>query len=133
MFGKIARSLGVVALAAAPFSMLGTQSASATGGCAVDNASTSFTLDVHVEVPPVPPAVTVSFTSFSCSYVSGGGTANWHCQLAGGRCQVFVNGLERARCITYALSNCGGSFTTNAGDVVELQVAGGHGEVADAV
>ena len=133
MFGKLARSFGVVALAAAPFMMLGTPSASATGGCAVDNASTSTHLQVTVEIPPIPPAITISWSSYSCSYVTGGGTVNYSCTLAAGRCQVLETGVTRGNCITEGLTTCHGSFQATAGDTITLEVIGGSGQVADAV
>jgi hypothetical protein len=125
---KIARSLGVVALAAAPFLALATP-AHAAAGCSVDNASTTTILKIEIQVPPG--TVTHDWTSESCSYVSNGGQVNLSCNLIAGRCQAFKNGVEVARC-TAANSICSNSVVAAPGDTMTLVVDGGSGSLQDA-
>lgn len=128
MSSNIARLLGAAAIAGAP--MLGLMTpAHAAAGCSVDNASTSFVLQVHVEVPP--PAATYDFTNESCSYVTNGGSINASCNLKAGRCLVYDNGTEIWRC-TAANSICSNTLHAAPGDVIKLVVDGGSGSVTDA-
>jgi hypothetical protein len=128
---KIARTLAALAVAGAPFIIATAPSASAANGCTVNNASTTGTTQVHVSAPP--PSVTWHSTSTSCSYVSEGGTADFGCTLAGGRCEVYQNDVLIASCIVYANTSCGGTIPTTAGDVMRLEVYGGSGFVRDNV
>jgi hypothetical protein len=127
---KIARTLGVLAVATAPFLMFSAAPASATGGCSVNNAATSTEGSFYADSDG-----NVSFTSssLSCTYVSGGGQVNLTCTLAGGICQAKVGALIGGSCIAYANTTCTAHFTTNPGDTVTLTVYGGSGSVVDAV
>jgi hypothetical protein len=126
---KIARSLGVVALAAAPFLALATP-AHAAAGCSVDNTSTHTLLTIEINIPAG--TATHDWTSESCSYVSNGGQVNLTCSLIAGRCQAFKNGVEVARC-TAANSVCTNSVVAAPGDTMTLVVDGGSGTLQDAV
>jgi hypothetical protein len=128
---KIARTLGVLAVATAPFLMFTAAPASAAGGCSVNNASTSTTIDIHVEAPP--PVITIDSSSLSCSYVSEGGQVNLTCTLAGGICQAKIGAVIGGSCIAYANTTCNAHFTANPGDTITLTVYGGSGSVSDAV
>jgi hypothetical protein len=126
---KIVRLLGVLALVTAPL-LTGPTTANATGGCAVDNTSTSPTLEVHVTVPPL--AVSIEPSSLSCTYVSGGGDVNWSCTLVAGACQVSANGVERGNCVTKQ-ATCGAVFAVDPGATIKVEVYGGSGSASDAV
>jgi hypothetical protein len=131
---KIARALGTVVMAAAPFIMLTAPAATATGGCAVDNTSGSSTTTVTVSYPPL--SIVFSSTSRNCSYVSGGGTVNWSCTLTAGECELTQSGNTSGTvgtCITAAGGTCRGHFEVAPGATVTLTVTGGRGVVADAV
>jgi hypothetical protein len=128
---KIARTLGVLAVATAPFLMFSAAPASATGGCAVNNASTSTSGSWSISLPDG--TVSVQSSSLSCSYVSGGGLVHLSCTLAGGVCQAKVGSAIGGTCIGYANTTCAATFNTVAGDTVTLTVYGGSGSVADAV
>ena len=127
MTSKIARLLGAAALVAAP--MLASSSAHAAAGCSVDNASTNFQIEVHIEIPPG--SATHHFTSEECSYVSNGGNVNIKCTITAGRCITTVNGVEAWRCTTVN-SICTNTIAVNPGDTVSLTVDGGSGSVTDA-
>lgn len=125
---KIVRLLGVVALASAP--LLTGPAAHATGGCSVDNTSTSPRIEVHVTAPP--PVVTIDASSVSCTYVSGGGDVSWTCTLVAGTCQISTGGVERGNCVTKQ-ATCGGVFAVEPGTVVKVEVYGGSASASDAV
>jgi hypothetical protein len=128
VFGKIARSLAVVAIAGAPFVM--STPAHAAGGCTVDNTSTSTNVHVTIEIPPVPPAISVSWSNLQCSYVSEGGDVDFGCTITG-RCQVLQNGVVVGQCIT--AGSCTGHIVAQPGDTISLLVNGGSGYVRDRV
>ena len=128
---KIARLLGVLAVAGTPF-LLTAPHAVAAAGCAVDNASTTSSTTVTVTAPP--PVVTIDSTSLSCSYVTGGGVVSLSCTLAGGLCQATrSDGTIGGTCVAYANTGCFATFTATAGDTITLKVYGGHGSVTDQV
>jgi hypothetical protein len=128
VFGKIARSLAVVAIAAAPFVM--SAPAQAANGCTVNNTSTTGQLhgQVHVPTPPSTPTASVHWSNLSCSFVSAGGTVDYSCTITG-RCQIYRNGVLIEQCIT--AGSCSGSFTTNAGDTVTVTAEGGTATAQD--
>lgn len=131
---KLARTLGAVAIAAAPLLAFASP-AQAANGCSVDNASTSSSGNVNVTVTPTgsePATVTHESTSLSCEYISGGGSVTWTCTIAAGRCQVFRNGTVIGACTGAANTTCSGTFTAAAGDTISLTVHGGRGSVSDA-
>ena len=78
MFGKIARSLAVVAVAGAPF-VMSAPAAHAANGCTVNNASTNGQLNgqLNIPAPPATPTASVHWTNLSCSFVSAGGTVDF--------------------------------------------------------
>lgn len=133
---KIARSLGVVLVAATPFLALAAP-AQAASGCSVDNTSTTSNSNVTVTVNPnnSPPAtVDYNSTSLSCSYVTSAYTATLTCSTpAGGRCQTYVNGVASAFCILVGNSSCTTQFNVTPGDTITLEVTGGKGSVTDNV
>lgn len=131
MFGKIARSLAVVAVAAAPF-VMSAPSAHAANGCTVSNTSTTGQLNgqIHVPAPPATPTASVHWTNLSCTFVSQGGTVDFGCTI-NGRCQVYRNGKLVEQCIT--VGSCSGDFTTNPGDVITVAVEGGTAWAQDRV
>jgi hypothetical protein len=130
---KIARTLGALVIAGAPF-LMSAAPASATGGCTASNTSTTShnQASVTVDLSTVPPTVTTSFNSSntSCSYVSGGGTVEYKCDLiANGECTIFKNGSAAGFCI----ATCEGQFEAVAGDVIRVEVYGGTGSAHDLV
>jgi hypothetical protein len=131
LLSKIARTLGVLAVAGTPFLMFSATPASATGGCSVNNASTSTTATVTFELPSGQLAVYSS--SLTCTYVSGGGQVNFTCTLVGGICQAKIGDAIGGSCIAYAGITCNGHFIANPGDEITFSVYGGSGTVSDAV
>ena len=127
---KIARTLGALVVAGSPFIMSSLAPASAAGGCSVNNAATTTSVQVHVEAPP--PVVTVGSPSLSCSYITEGGAVNFSCTLVGGRCEIYVNDAYQRSCIAYGNVTCNGQLDAVAGDVIRLEVRGGQGSISDA-
>lgn len=131
---KIARSLGVVLVAAAPLLALSAP-AHAANGCSVDNTATTSNTNVTVIVNPTgTPVVTVDFnsTSLSCEYITAAEVVTLTCATpAGGACRTFVNGTASAFCVLVGNSTCTTTFEVNPGDHIRLEVTGGRGAVTD--
>lgn len=131
---KIARTLGVALLAAAPVLAFAAP-ASAAAGCSVNNTSTNSQGNVSIVVTPTgsnPVTVGASSTSLACEYVTSATTATLTCATpAGGTCRTYVDGTASAFCVLVGNSSCTTVFNVQPGQTIRLEVLGGQGSVTD--